>query len=193
MSPSHATLANHSEFTKTFVNDRVIKELFTFPNMTATGDSELEGMDTGVPLLDEVSTTGIGAPLLTTTDSYSFMVPMPQDIDLDKDVCFRYQFSNHEAAATGSYIPTMEYTIIHSGVTAMAVGSSVIDSIFSSQVDLAANIPLWTAWGTINASKLSAMDADNDHLNVQLTATLTTVASISALRGQMLYYRKTVA
>ena len=168
-------------------------ELFNFMHATGATDAELEGADTGTPVFDEIGTSGLIAPLLTNTDSYSFMLPLPQDIDLSKDVAFRYLFSNSEAAAAGSYIPTMEYGIHYAGTTAMVVAATALDTTFGSQVDLAANIPQWTDLGVISGGKLSAMDADDDHLNVQLTAALATAANISLLRGQMLYYRKTIA
>ena len=189
------TLANYSDFTKNFVNDRPIVTVFDFPNIQEATPADLLGQGAGTPLLSEINASEIcGLTMDANTESHGFEVVLPHDMDVDEDVDFRFLWSNSEAAATGSGLWVMFYNPCRVGVsTAIAVAATQIQVPIQNQVDLAAEVQQWTSWGSITAGQLSALEAGTDVLHCCINATtLTVIANMTLYCGQMRYSRRLI-
>jgi hypothetical protein len=193
-SPSAAGLREYSRFTKEYVMDRPVIDLFNFTNMRITGPDDFEGMGTGAPEFGEIGSSSIGGFKMTNTDTHGHLLVLPYWLDPEQRIDFRILWSNSEAAATGSLILTVTYTPVDVSTqsTATGVGATALDSTIDSQADLAANVARWTEWGYISANKTGVKDLDpgSDLLSIEITAALTTIADASVLQAQWRGYRK---
>lgn len=187
-------LREYSRFTKNFVMDRPVIELFNFMNYLEDSSDNIESMGTGNPEFGELGSSSIGAILMTNTDTHGHLLVLPYWIDPEQQIDFRVLTSNSESAATGSYTITVTYTPIDVSTesTATAVGATALDTPIAAVTDLAANVATWGQWGYINADKtgVKTLDPGSDLLSIELTAALTTVANASVLQAQYRGYRK---
>jgi len=148
------------------------------------------GMGNATPTLGEITTSEIsGFTCDASNDSASVIIPIPADMDLAKTSELRALWSNSEAAGTGTGKVTFTYEIIDQAVDALAAADDAVDTAAAAQTDLAANIPLWTGWSTINASTIDG-EPGEDLLIIKAKCTLTTIADMSLIGIQFRYYRK---
>jgi hypothetical protein len=148
-------------------------------------------MGTGAAVVTEIGTSEVGGVLANASaDSVSVIWAFPADCDVTKDITARTLWSNSQAASTGSAVIHYHNKIIVAGTTAIAVATGASTVAGASQVDLAANVPLWTAWNTLAAS--FAATPGEDLLIVMTDTTLTTITDLTYIVLQLRYYRRYV-
>jgi hypothetical protein len=150
-------------------------------------------MGAGTADFDEVSTFEIGAVHCATTEGYSSLWELPVECDEQEDIDFRMLFSDGAAASAATQLVGCTYTPIDtSAATTLAAGATALDTIIAAIADIAANKPLWTAWGTITGPKtgVNTLVGGDDFLVVKWIITLTTLTSADLLWPQVRYHRK---
>ncbi len=187
-------LREYSRFSKEYLMDRPIIDLWPFQNYVEHDDNP-EAMGNGTPEFAEINTAEIGGVLVATSnDAYGHLIVLPYWIDPAAQIDFRVLWSNSQSAGTGTFDVAVKYTPIDVSAesVALAIGATALDSTIDSQADLAANVPLWTEWGYINAEKTGVKDLTpgDDLLAITTIGTLTTITSASMIQMQMRAYRK---
>lgn len=189
-------LREYSRFTKNFLIDRPVVELFNFQNFVEHDPDNTEGMGTGAPEFAEITTSSIGGIKMTNTDTYGFLTVLPYWVDPAAAQDFRILWSNSEAASTGSVLFAITYTPVPvaSKSVALTAGATALGTVITSQVDLAANVPQWSSWGVIAADTATVKDMvpGDDLFCVEITAALTTIADASVIQAQYRGTRKYV-
>jgi hypothetical protein len=182
-------LRNSDKFTKEFVCDRVKRNLFTLPNFVAGAD--LVSMGVGTADLDEVTATELAGIECATTESYSTLWVLPDEIDLAEDIDFRVLACDEGAASANVQTAVITYQAVTVGTDAMVAPATVLNTPIVAQADLAADIPWWTAYGTINGGTITDQPGE-DLCNVKCAWTLVVLAAIWMLGIEVRYYRKFV-
>jgi len=175
-----------------FIFDRPIVSIPLLPGGHC--NNSLVSMGTGTPAVAEINTSEVGGFTLDAdNESVSFLFPFPLDIDLSKEIDLRMLWSNSESAATGTGRVLWYHKAITAGTTAIAVATTAPGSVAAAQVDLAANVVLWSGWSVIAASTFAANVAGDDVLIVKAYVDLTTIANMTLYMAQVRYYRKYLA
>lgn len=177
------------KFSKEFVIDRPIVTMFDLINYTTT--DTLVGLipGTGHPVFTQLNSSGIGGLLLNADDEgYSWLWPIPIDIDLAQEINFRILYGDAtavDAAKTNAW--TFNYTLLDNGATAIAAAGTGLTKT-STTAAAGANYFYASAWATMAASTLTAEPGDDVLLmNVKVDITNTTP---TLMAGQARYYRK---
>jgi len=103
-----------------------------------------------------------GFTMTADADSVSVLVPIPADIDLAQECRFRVLWSqNAAAAAAGTVNFAFVYKQMVAGTTAVAVATTAMSADASGQTNLAADIPYWSGWSTLNANVLTGTPGDD--------------------------------
>ena len=155
--------------------------------------ASLVGLATGTPVWTEVNTSGVGGYLLDA-DSESVVAgpfPISPDIDLSKDIDMRVLWSNSDPAATGSALFACTYEILTIGTSTIGAGEpdDALDTVITTDVDLAANVTNLSPWGTIAGGTITVAAEDN-MLIVKCNVDLTTIANATVYGLQIRHYRK---
>ncbi len=190
------TLQLSCKMGKEFVFERVIDTLFMsgqrmMPNLYDT--DTLVGIGAGASVITEINSSGIGGLLHTTdADSGSHLWKLPVEIDLSQAIDFRLLWTD-VAGVAGSCLFAILYRPIISGTTALAVGTTALDTVLVDSALVTQYAPIWTEWGSIAAAKTGVVTLipGEDALNLKITVTtLTTLSDAYLLGAQVRYYRK---
>ena len=184
--------AGHSKFTRELCADRPVVNLFTIPSVTV---ASLAGVGAGAPITQELDTTGLISIFMDNdADAFPFLWNLPSDMDVTKPIDFSVLWTQSQGAATGSCLWSVLYTSVVMGTTSLtAEATTALDVIIANQADLAADVPQWTAWGTIDAGKtgVSTLEAGTDALLVNTVSTThTTITDVDLLAVRARYYRR---
>lgn len=170
-----------------------IYPLWELPNLSDNTPAALLSHGAGTASLAEINSSEIcGLTLDADNESYGYLWVLPQVIDLSEDISFRYLESNSEAAATGTNLWVTKYLAITAGTTALAVGSVALDTVHTAQADVAANVPQWSPWGSIAASKTGVvtLTPGDDMLALKSYVDITTIANVTVYKAQVRYSSK---
>lgn len=184
-----AKLRNSDKFGKEFVCDRHKEMLFTLPNFYTAAD--LVSMGVGDADLDEVNATEIAGIECLTTESYSTLWVIPDEIDLTQVIDFRVLCCDEAAASANVQTAVITYQSVTVGTDAMVAPATVLGTPIVAQADLAADIPWWTTWGSIAANTIADTPGE-DLCNVKCAWTLVVLAAIWTLGIQVRYFRRWV-
>jgi hypothetical protein len=182
-------LRNSDKFGKEFVADRVKRPLFYLPNFVAAAD--LVSMGAGTADLDEVNATELGGIQCATTESYSTLWVLPDEIDLAQPIDIRVLTCDEAAASGDTQTAVVTYQAVTVGTDALVAPATALNTLIVAQADLAADIPWWTTWGTINGGTITDIPGE-DLCNIKILWTLSTLGAIWTLSAQVRYYRKFV-
>lgn len=134
------------------------KRVFVGANCLATLISSATGpitADAGASTVAEIGTSGIGGIKCTATgDIAQDFFPVPVDMDVSKKTYWRVWWTSDTAATTKTFTATMKYKNIGTG-TAIAVGATALNTAIASDTSPGANKLAKTAWGVMNANKLT--------------------------------------
>lgn len=183
------TLRNSTEFGKEFTADRVKRVLFYLPNFVAAAD--LVSMGAGTADLDEVNATEIAGIEHATTESYSTLWVLPDEIDLAQALDIRVLWCDEAAASGATQACTVTYQAITAGTDTMVAPATALGTAIAAKADLAADIPHWSSWGSIAASTITDTPGE-DLCNFKILWTLTTLTALWTLSAQVRYYRRFV-
>jgi len=182
-------LVNASPLSK-FIFDRPVKSHWLLP---VGANNSIVSMGAGTPAVAEIATAEVGGFTLDAdNESVSMFWELPLDIDLSKELNFRVLWSNSQSAATGSGRHYFVYGAITVGTDAIAVAATAADTDAANQADLAANIPQWNGWNTIDGASISDTPGD-DFLIVKCYVDLTTITNSTIYCYQSRFYRKWLA
>jgi hypothetical protein len=186
----NADLREYDDFTKNFVRDVKRVTIVEFNNLLGAGPINLMSMGNGNPTLDDINTSDIGAlDFDATGEIYGFSVILPEDMDPTQEVGFRVKWLKVQAAAAGTGGATwaLTYNAALTGVTALAIGATVLTVPIPASVDAAQYVTKWTEEGTIAAGSLSALTPGDDALDCSVAVTLDTITDAQLMAVQMIY------
>lgn len=183
------TLRTGSRVGKEWIADRVKRPLFILPNFVAAAD--LVSMGAGTGDLDEVNATEIAGIEFATTESYSVLWILPDEIDLSEDIDVRALWCDEAAASGDTQTCVATYQAITTGTDTMVAPATAVDTAIDAKADLAADIPHWSSYGTIDGGTIDDTPGD-DLCNWKFTWTLSTLTALWQLSAQVRYYRKFV-
>lgn len=168
--------------------EAVVKEP---PPITATA---IAGFGVGAPPVTEIAASGIAAWHLDTTDQLIWPVRIPRNADLSKEILVRLLCSQNQALATGSYIFAFLHNLVKVGTTVRILPATAFDFNPPSQVDLAADIPVYTGFAVISPNKagVMALEPGKDVIDIMATAALTGCTSIDVLALEVFFRRMMV-
>lgn len=178
--------------------DAVPKYRYMFlPVMTGGWAANLVGAGTSDPIVGEVSgQTGIR--FQTDNDTHNWMVFLPDDVDVEAPIDFRYFWSSDQTTTADSYTWAILYTeIALNGTTAVAEGASALSTAIAADTNVVTSNALQASeWGTLNGGTLTgtAVDGYAHAITLQATSNGGTVASdlIIAYGVQIRYMPKKV-
>jgi len=163
--------------------------LFNLPNFVAAAD--LVSMGVGTADLDEVNATEIAGIECATTESYSTLWVLPDEIDLAQDIDLRVLCCDEAAASTDVQTAVVTYQAVTVGTDALVAPATAVTTAIVAQADLNADIPWWTSYATIAGGTITDTPGE-DLCNFKVAWTLSTLAAIWTLGYQVRYYRKFV-
>lgn len=176
-----------------FIFDRPIVNVWNNANCSFSANTPLS-LGTGDAVWTEVGTSGCAGFLCNADgDVCVYRWPVPQDIDFSKEINFRVLWSNSQAAATGSCTFVFKYLKAIAGTTAIVLPATAVDTAPADQVDLAADVALWSGWAGITGGTITTMTPGDDTLHIGIDAQVTTISNATQLAVQARYYRKYLA
>jgi hypothetical protein len=183
-------LRNSDKFGKEFVCDRHKEILFYLPNFVAAANLVSMGVITAE--LDEVNATELGGVMCATTESYSTLWILPDEIDLAQDLDFRVLFIDEAAKTLTTQTCVVTYQAVTVGTDALVAPATVLDTPIPAILDEGVDIPVWTDWGTIDGGTIGDVPGD-DLCNIKIAWTLNVACpALWTLSAQARYYRKFV-
>jgi len=184
-----ALLRTHSYTGKEYIADQVKRPLFGFPNVVAAAD--LVGMGAGTADLDECAATEIAGLECATTESYSCLWVLPDEIDLAEAIDARILWEDEAAASGADQTIVATYQAVTTGTDTMVAPATAVGTAIAAKADLAADIPHWSSYATIAASTITD-EPGEDLCNWKFTWTLVTLTAAWFLAGEVRYYRRFV-
>lgn len=179
--------ATHPVLTEFFVQEIPVVIWQAAQMVTTDG---LTTIASGDAVFTEIGTTELGGLLLDADDeAIAFFWTLPFDMDPDQRIGLRAEWSNSEAAGTGTAAFVFTYGV--SG-TAVAAPATAMNTDGAAQADLAANIQQWS-----NVSYIAAATADDlgvtpgdSNLRIKCKVDLTTIADATLYQIGALYSRR---
>jgi hypothetical protein len=194
VTPTNDGLAGFSHWTRNYVRDRPVVELFNFAK-TGISVASFASVGNGAAPYSEVATSDTLSLHMDTGDINAVLWTLPADIDLSKDIDLRAMWSNSAgiAAANTSGL-AWKYTKHVPSTTTLAAAATSVDSQAGVQASFGANIPGFTSWSTITGGKINpAIYVPGEgYLTISVTCTLVTLSNIDLYLGQVRYYRLSV-
>jgi len=184
-----ALLRTHSYTGKEYIADRVKRPLFSFPNLVAAAD--LVGMGVGTADLDEMAATEMGGLECATTESYSVLWVLPDEIDLSEDIDSRVMWEDAAAASGADQTITATYQAVTVGTDTLVAPATAVDTAIVALADVAAEIPQWSSYATIDGGTIADTPGE-DLVNWKFTWTLVTLTAAWFMLGEIMYYRRFV-
>jgi hypothetical protein len=155
-------------------------------------NNSIVSMGAGTPAaVAEIATAEVGGfTVAASSDSVSFLWEIPIDMDLSKELNFRAMWSqNAAAAAAGTGDVVFLYGAKTTGTDAVAIAATAFSTDGGSSANVAADVPMWSNWSTINGSVITD-ESEDDFLIVMMAATLATITDMTLYAAQSKYYRK---
>lgn len=184
-----ALLRSHSYTGKEYIADQIKRPLFGFPNLVAAAD--LVGMGAGTAELDECAATEIAGLECATTESYSCLWVLPDEIDVSEAIDARILWEDAAAASTADQTIVATYQAVTTGTDTMVAPATAVGTAIAAKADLAADIPHWSSYATIAAATITD-EPGEDLCNWKFTWTLVTLTAAWFLAGEVRYYRRFV-
>ena len=180
-------LANGNYWTKNYVMDRPIIEIWNASAGAATLAADMVGTAT----IGECNSSLAAAIEMDTTETMGFQFRLPYDMDINKDIDIRVIWSADEAAAAGqtaNHVLLYKHVIL--GTTAVAVPATAFDTNAGAQLSHGANILGAGGWNTIVASKMTTFIPGESRLYISCTTALVTLTKPFIAAYELRYWRR---
>jgi hypothetical protein len=186
-------LKNSTMVAKEYVIDRPLVNIWSCgPAMTMTDTLWTATPGSAHPTYTEVNSSGILTPLCNAnSEGFAFMWRIPAECDVTKAIDFRILWCDvTDAAAAGTATWTLLYKHLVAGTTAVAVAATALDTTIEACTNVAQYVPVWTTWGSIAATTLSAAVPGDALLGFKATVAISSVTDANPMLVQARYYRK---
>jgi len=126
------------------------------------------GGGAGDPIIGEVASLG-GIRIQVATDTHAMMIGLPDDLDVNAPVDFRWWWSSDQTTTADSYTWTLLYTELTYDTTAIAAGATALDTTIAADTNIGtANALQKTAWGTADAGSFTGTESEGYMLSLLL-------------------------
>ncbi len=184
-----ALLRTHSYTGKEYIADNIKRTLFAFPNLVAAAD--LVSMGVGTADVDELNATEISGLECATTESYSCIWVIPDEIDVSEEIKTRCLWGDEAAASTDVQTIVATFQEVETGVDAMVAPATAVDTAIDAQADLAADIPQWSSYSVVDGGAITD-EPGEDLMNWKHTFTLATLTAAWIMLGEVNFFRRFV-